>query len=461
MIPVEELTIRKRRPNVIKIILAVVLMIIIALGAFYAYGAHIYAGALIYPNVTISGTDVSGLERVEALNAINLQDYARRIRNASVTITFPDETEVTVTGSDANLQHDAFNVVSDAFAVGRDDGVIQALLSYIDLQHPEAHSIDFEVSFLLDAELLRTITDTATSAYNERLDASVTQILEDRIIITRGSGHIHADMDEIFTLIYDGLFESFETGTPIEIRYKLPPSNTIVDDILYLRDRIFVEMVNSEFDPETIAGTPCVVGVDFDFIAAAELLSDTELGTTVEFELQFTYPEVTQDALNARLFRDLLGERTTFVHGTNARLNNVGLSAEKINGYIMLPGHEFSFNGVVGRRTAEAGFQAAPAIVSGEMVNVLGGGVCQTSSTLFASIRPTELLVTQQRRHTRPVPYLPWGWDAAIWYPTLDLRFVNNTDYPILLIMVMDERMLTARVYGTIVDDFPIAADWR
>jgi len=127
----------------------------------------------------------------------------------------------------------------------------------------------------------------------------------------------------------------------------------------------------------------------------------------------------------------------------------------------LMPGEEFSFNETVGPRTAERGYKYAPALSQGETIMSIGGGICQVSSTIYASIRPSELLVTEQRKHGKPVPYLPWGWDATVFWNFIDFRFVNNTDYPLRIEVELDNRSLTARVWGTIKDDFPIAADWK
>ena len=449
---------RRRIPIWAVITVSIVIPIVVAFSAVFAVGMHVQNQEIIFQSVAVSGIDVSGMTKGEAINALNIADYTERIRNTSVTLILPDESEVIITGFDADLHHDAFIVLNEAYNIGRGQGVLPSAITHI-LMHfsDEKEQVDFEISLLLDREMLRHITDEIAYEYNARLDESVTIILDDRIILTRGAGHVNADPYELFLLVYNALFESFENNAPVEVEYFLTPYNTITRDILALRDEVREHAVSSEFNPETNSATASSIGVDFDIMVAAELLGNTLHGRTVEFELLFTYPEYTEDLLNSLIFRDLIGERTTHVAGAYGRVNNVRLSAEKINGYVLLPGEEFSFNRVVGRRTREAGFMSGPAIVSGQSASVLGGGVCQTASTLFASIRPSELNVTEQRVHSRPVPYLPRGWDAAIWYPSIDFRFENNTNYPLLLVMELEERYLTARVYGTIIDDFPIA----
>ena len=166
-------------------------------------------------------------------------------------------------------------------------------------------------------------------------------------------------------------------------------------------------------------------------------------------------PDISREYLESLLFRDKIGEETTRVAGTNDRVTNVRISSETINGLVLMPGDEFSFNNTVGVRHTSRGYRPGGAFVGGEMVTVIGGGICQTSSTLYSAIKDTELLVTERYAHGRPVPYLPRGRDATVFWNRLDFKFINNTDYPLRIDFELEDRSLTAKVYGTIIDDFP------
>jgi len=446
----------KRIPTFVKMTAAIITPVIITVIAFYIYGTHIRNEDKIYPGITIAGIDVSGLTRDEAMQALGLGVYEERSRNANTVLIFPDESRLNIAGGDAGLWHNARDAVEAAHSAGRGRGILLDTITYLQRYNAEAIRIDIE--FMLDEEKLKSLVYTFTENYNKQLNESEPLILDDRIVFTKGAGQVSADFDELYDLAYTGLIKSLEEGMPVEIIYTLPEANRVAMDILEVRDRVFVSVLSSVYDPESVSASECIVGVDFDAVAAAQLLNETESGKTATFYLDFTQPEYSQEYLDSILFRDLLGERTTWAHGNASRLGNIELSAEAINGLILLSGEEFSFNGVVGQRTAERGYRPAPALISGETVQSIGGGICQTSSTLYAAIKPTEILVTEQQRHGKPVPYLPWGWDATVFWPYLDFKFVNNTDYPMLIEIELDGRNLTARVYGTIKDDFPVAA---
>jgi len=450
----------KKIPISVKITAAILSPIILTVVALYIYGVQVRDADQIYPHITIAGIDVSGQTREEAMLSLGLGKYEERSANANVTFVFPDESELVISGNDARLQHNARDVIIQAHSIGRGHGVLIDTVSY--LRRLNAEEIAFNIDFLLDEEVLKSLVTTFTDDYNRRLDAAAPAVYDDHIVFTKGAGHVNADISEIYELAYNALYASLNEGTPVEINYTLPETELKFGaEILDVRDRVFVQMVSSEYDRVSNSATECAVGVDFDTVAAAYLVRDLELGQATTFYLDFTHPEYTQEHLDSLLFRDLIGERTTHVHGSESRQNNINLSSEAINGLVLKPGDEFSFNETVGQRTPERGFKYAPSLNQGETVMTVGGGICQTSSTIYASIKPSELLVTEQRRHGKPVPYLPWGWDATVYWNFIDFKFVNNTDYPIRIEVELDGRSLTARVWGTIIDDFPREADWN
>ena len=447
----------KQIPTYIKMTAAIMSPLILTVIGFYIYGMQIHNEEKIYPNITIAGIDVSGLTRPEAAQALGLAAYEERSANAIVSLVFPDDSELKITGNDAKLKHNAHDMINEAYYIGRGRGVILDAVSY--LRRLEADTISFDIVFLLDEDVLKKIVTTFTDVYNKKLDASEPMIYDDRIVFTKGVGHVNADAAEIFELAYNGIYQSLEDGIPVDIIYTLPETTEFIPEILEIRDNIFVQMLSSGYDRETDSATVSAVGVSFDPIEAARLVGGLESGRSTTFYLEFTEPDYSQEHFASLLFRDSFGERTTHAHGSSNRLNNIELASEAINGLVLLPGEEFSFNGVVGARTAERGYKYAPALSQGETIMSIGGGVCQVSSTIYAAIRPSELNVTDQRKHGKPVPYLPWGWDATVFYPYIDFKFVNNTDYPLRIEIELVERSLTARVFGTIVDDFPIAAN--
>jgi vancomycin resistance protein YoaR len=345
-------------------------------------------------------------------------------------------------------------MVNNAFFVGRGNGFIPDTISF--LQHLIGERMDFDITYELALDALHARVETFVEDYNNRLDASKPIIYADKIVFTKGAGKVHADTTEICELTNVALFESLDTGQPVEIVYTLPESRIDAQALLNAHNSVHIPVQSAELDRETWAVTNCVVGVDFCLLSAVSLLKATESGKTVTIDVEFIQPETTKDYLESRLFRDLIGECTTWVHGDEGRITNVKLSSEAIDGIILEPDEEFSFNDVVGVRSRAKGYSVAGAFVNRRQVYVVGGGICQVSSTIYSAIRDTGLLVTERHPHSRAVPYLPRSRDATVYWGFLDFKFVNNTDYPIRIDIELNDRDLTVRVYGTIVDGFPM-----
>lgn len=119
---------------------------------------------------------------------------------------------------------------------------------------------------------------------------------------------------------------------------------------------------------------------------------------------------------------------------------------------ILLPGEEFSYNQTVGKRTKENGFGEAGAYLNGETVQEVGGGVCQTSSTLYNAVVLANLEVTERTNHTYISSYVPIGRDATVSWGGPDFKFKNNRDYPIKIEASYAGGKLTCKIIGTDVD---------
>ena len=216
-----------------------------------------------------------------------------------------------------------------------------------------------------------------------------------------------------------------------------------------IHDEVAAEMKNAGYDPETKSITPERLGAEFDVDAAQKALDAAAPGETVEIPATIEYPRVTAEQLKGVLFRDVLGEARTKVGGTAARISNVKLSASSINGYVMNTGDVFSYNGVVGKRTAANGYQPAPAYVKGETVDEIGGGICQTSSTLYLACLRGNLEITERHAHRYIPAYIAAGMDATVSWRGPDYKFTNDTDYPIKIVTSYEGGYLTVKVLGT------------
>lgn len=149
----------------------------------------------------------------------------------------------------------------------------------------------------------------------------------------------------------------------------------------------------------------------------------------------------------------MISSYTTETTSNSNRNTNVQLSAAAINGTTVLPGETFSFNKATGQRTAEKGYLPAAAIAGGQSVDEIGGGVCQTSSTLFNAVARANMQIVDRSPHAWPSNYVDKGLDATVNWPNLDFKFKNNSDWPIFIVAYYKSRKVTVEVYGMSLGD--------
>ncbi|CAI8982301.1 MULTISPECIES: VanW family protein [Bacillus] len=143
----------------------------------------------------------------------------------------------------------------------------------------------------------------------------------------------------------------------------------------------------------------------------------------------------------------VLGRYETNLGGsTGGRIENIRLSASNISGVVLGKGDRFSFNALIGDTTPDKGYQLGKEIVDGKLVDGYGGGVCQTSSTLFNAADQAGLKMVERTTHSKTVGYVPQGRDATIAYPYLDLVFENTNEVPVKLYMSIEGGKLVAEV---------------
>lgn len=154
---------------------------------------------------------------------------------------------------------------------------------------------------------------------------------------------------------------------------------------------------------------------------------------------------------NETVAREKYTTISTFTTNTTAnskRNTNVKLACEAINGTVLMPGEEFSFNEVVGQRTEAKGYQAAAAYSNGEVVQEIGGGVCQVSTTLYNAVLRAGLKTTVRRSHTYEPSYVTPGQDATVSYGGPDYKFMNNSNTAIGIRSSYGDRVCTVSIYG-------------
>lgn len=195
------------------------------------------------------------------------------------------------------------------------------------------------------------------------------------------------------------------------------------------------------------------IGIRLNKEKTAEKISSALLNSNfydiakIDIEVETVTPKYTSDMLS-RIQHPLGSYTTKFNLRSRGRSYNVKLASDSINAKVFLPGEIFSFNDVVGPRDVKNGYKNAPVIFKGELVDGIGGGVCQVSSTLYNTVLYSQLGIIERTNHSIPSTYVPIGLDATVSYGVLDFKFQNTTDAPIYIESIINKNRITVNIFG-------------
>ena len=163
-----------------------------------------------------------------------------------------------------------------------------------------------------------------------------------------------------------------------------------------------------------------------------------------------TQPELTTKEARALGVKEVMSTyTTTFSAGDAPRVHNISLIAAAVHGSLVRPGQLFSMNAATGERTAAKGYRTAHVIQNGEIVDGLGGGVCQAGTTMFNAAFFAGLPVPERRNHSLHISHYPMGRDATLDWPGTDLKFRNDSPYGIYITSRATQSTLTFTFWST------------
>jgi vancomycin resistance protein YoaR len=192
-------------------------------------------------------------------------------------------------------------------------------------------------------------------------------------------------------------------------------------------------------------------GRALDVEASGAALLDGALSTTTrdaELVVRTVDPRLTTEEARAMKVTRLLASYTTAYSGSYDRIRNLQRAAELIDGTRLAAGKTFSFNEVVGPRTAKRGFYLAPAIIEGEFKDELGGGVSQVATTIFNAAWEAGVKISARTAHSLYISRYPLGRDATVNYPDVDFKFVNDTKNWLVVRAIAGDSGITIMLLG-------------
>lgn len=436
----------------IKIALTIAACIVLLLaGAVTAAGYMVTSSTTILPNLYVGGVFVGGMDKESAKSAIEASGWDEKAKTP-LTVTLMGRTEIEIAQYASGAMHTVDEAADAAYAYGHTGSWYANLFDYVKsyLRPTEVNS----ASIVYNEEYIRTQCEKGIKSLEEELGDGSYEIDKENslLCIVKGAGELKFDLADMTAVIIDALGDG-----KTEIDYDYITSTPKMPDFQKIHDDLAAKPADAYFsDDGKFTVIDDVEGCDFDVTEAETIWKAAEPAADVEIPIKLTFPEVTGDYLRSLLYRDVLGTMTTYFPKSNEnRISNIQLACSKIEGTILYPGDVFSYNDALGERTEEAGFKMAGAYSNGEVVEELGGGICQVSSTLYSAMLYAYRVNTVQRvPHYFPVDYLEKGYDATVSWPKPDFKFRNDTDYPIKIVTHCnaEEKSLTIEIMGTNLD---------
>lgn len=275
------------------------------------------------------------------------------------------------------------------------------------------------------------------------------------LVIKKGSAGFIIDLIDIYDKIVDGykngVFQ-IDLGELGEIK---EPAALDLSDVYR---QVSVAPIDPEIDKETLEVVPGRDGYAFDITEAKRLYQTAKKGDTVRILMEYVPPELSEEDA---WFKDVLGYCKTEYTDNEDRNENLRLACSKLDGLILQPGETLSYNLTLGQRTREAGYKFAPAYSGTELVNEIGGGICQVSSTLYLSALFAELNIIERRNHGFPANYIPLGLDATVNWGTTDLKVRNDYDLPVKILAEVTDGYVKVRIMGVERRDYYVKMEYR
>ena len=421
----------------------IVLVIIATLVILIALFSTIFAvinikNPKILKGIMINEVDVSKLTKEEAIERLNNIYGVRGEKEIYLT---HGEYETSITYEALEVKYQIQDAVDQAYNIGRSGNVIQ---NNFEILKTWNKGKNIKVNVTLDSDTIKQIEQNI----NNSIDDSVVQpsyyIEKEQLIITAGKKGVKVNDEQLLTDIQQILNDDSE-----EEKIEIPMSEDTPEkiDINKIHEEVYKEVKDAYYTTNPFTVYPEEEGIDFDVEQANAILSEEKDEYVIQ--LKITKPSKTVKDIGTEAFPDLISTFSTKYNAGNAdRTTNLRLAANKINGTVLLPNEEFSYNAVVGERTIKSGYKMAATYSNGAVVDGLGGGICQISSTLYDAVVMANLDITTRRNHQFVTSYVPAGKDATVVWGSQDFKFVNSRKYPVRITATVQGGVATIQVWG-------------
>ena len=341
------------------------------------------------------------------------------------------------------VNYDIEKAVNEAYSLGRDGNIFTNNYNILGTLIAKR---DYDVNMTMNEETTKqTINDIGSNLPGIMIESSYS-VEDDELIITRGKEGVVISTDTLLSEVKEMLNDIHETENIIEIPVETKTPQEI--DVDKIHSEVYQEPQDAYYTKDPFTVYPEVEGIDFDVEKAKEMIA-AEVKDEYVIDLIITKPEVTIEDIGTEAFPDRLSTFSTRYDASDKdRTTNLVLACKKLNGKVIMPGETFSYNAALGPRTYAAGYRNGKIYENGQVVDGLGGGICQISSTLYNAALMSDMEIVERRNHQFVTSYVDKGRDATVVYGLTDFRFKNTRTYPVRLVASAKGGVATVSVYG-------------
>ena len=422
------------------ILIAVVLVIVIVIFSV-GFGIANLSNDKILNGVVIANVDVSNMTKEEAIQAVN-SVYAES--TARTIILNYGDFSFEISSDDIGFGYtNAEELVEQGYEYGRNGNIFQNNMTVLKSYMNTENRIQTEEK--IDFDKLKMAVEDAIPEENIFVKDDYYEVSGDKLLLTKGVEGKKID----YTTLGDKVLEALKTR---EMNVEIPVviSTPVSLDIDEVYARVHKEPIDASYkEGATFEVINEVNGLDFDKEEAKSLYIALKPGEKAKVDLKVTEPKIKVADLGDVLFKTLIATYTSkYDISDKNRVTNLEIAANRCNNTVLYPGDEFSYNKALGHRTTANGYKMGNSFAGGKVVQTIGGGICQVSSTLYNAVLRAGLTITDRTAHGMYVQYVPQSTDATVVDNAIDFKFRNDRKYPVKIVTTCENGVMTASIYG-------------
>ncbi len=432
------------------VIIAIIIILLILAICSTVFGLANMNSDKIAQGISIGNVDVSGKTKAEAKALLEQKTETKKTEDLKIKTNVKTEEDKDFSGNisfeQLKLDYNIDESIEKAFQIGRDSNVVVNNFNVLKTFFQKNNS---DIVYNYDQEELENQIESINGKIPGAVKESSYYVDKDEkeLVITRGEKGIRINPDIVKEEVENEIKNVDTSEKEIDLSTEEKEPEPIDLDKVY--SEVHTEPKDAYYTKDPFTLYPHVDGIDFDISMeeAKKLLEENKEEYVIP--LKITKPDITTDEIGSEGFPDLLGTYKTYYNSSNKdRTTNLRLASNKIDGTVLMPGETFSYNKVVGERTIAAGYKEAPIYAGGKVVDGIGGGICQVSSTLYNAVIFANLDIVSRTNHRFVPSYVTAGRDATVVYGSIDFKFKNTRKYPIKIESSVSGGVAKVSIYG-------------